>query len=386
MNAAVDRLRLARTESVGPITYRRLLQRYITPTKALAELPDLAREGGRSTTLRIPSREEAQSELDRLAALGGRMLFVDQPDYPKLLALLDDAPSTLSVRGDPAVLDRRAVAIVGGRNASANGQLIAEKLAADLASAGLIVVSGLARGVDAAAHRGALTKGTTVGAVAGGVDVAFPPENTALQEEIAATGAVVAEAPFGTAPMARHFPRRNRVIAGLALGVVVIEAAPRSGSLITARLALEYGRELFAVPGSPLDPRCRGSNDLVRQGAHLTEHVQDILAHMPDHPLREGLSRLPLFSRADTSGLSEPSPVAPTPLDTPQARGRLRRQLIDLLGPSPVSVDEVTRRCQVSPAVTGAALLELELGGRVRLLPGHRVVLLSAPDFRQDFG
>jgi DNA processing protein len=385
VNPAVDRLRLARTESVGPITYRRLLQRFITPARALAELPDLAREGGRAQPLRIPSVDDALRELDALARIGGRMLFADQPDYPNLLALIEDPPPALSVRGDPTPLDRRAVAIVGGRNASASGQIIAEKLAADLAGAGLVVVSGMARGVDAAAHRGALINGTTIAAVAGGVDVAFPPENTELQEQIAASGAVVAEAPFGTAPMARHFPRRNRVIAGLALAVVVIEAAPRSGSLITARLALEYGRELFAVPGSPLDPRCRGSNDLIRQGAHLTEKLEDILAHLPDHPLREGLSRLPLFARGDKSELSEPQAVAPTPLDSPRERARLRRQLIDLLGPTPVSVDELTRRCQVSPAVISAALLELELGGRVQLLPGARVALIRAPDFRQDF-
>jgi DNA processing protein len=306
------------------------------------------------------------------------MLFVDQPGYPPLLALLEDAPPALSVHGDASKLDRRAVAIVGGRNSSANGQIFAERLARDLAEAGLLVVSGLARGIDSAAHRGALAKGLTVAAVAGGIDVCFPTENTDLQKEIATTGAVVAEAPFGTAPLARHFPRRNRVIAGLALGVVVIEAAPRSGSLITARLALEAGRELFAVPGSPLDPRARGSNDLIRQGAHLVETMEDIIAHLPDHPLREGLARLPAFTRDDRSQLSESPPIAPSPLDTPAARDRLRRQVIDLLGPNPVSVDELTRRCQVSPAVTSAALLELELAGRVELFPGNRVAVLVA--------
>jgi DNA processing protein len=376
VNPGIDRLRLARTEGVGPITYRRLLQLYITPARALAAIPHLALEGGRARPPRIPTNNDAERELVALARLGGQMLFVDQPGYPPLLALLEDAPPALSVHGDPTILDRRAVAIVGGRNSSANGQIFAERLAQDLAAAGLIVVSGLARGIDAAAHRGALTKGLTVGAVAGGVDVCFPTENIDLQKEIAAKGAVVAEAPFGTAPMARHFPRRNRVIAGLALGVVVIEAAPRSGSLITARLAQETGRELFAVPGSPLDPRCRGSNDLIRQGAHLVERLEDVLSNLPDHPLREGLSRVPLFARGGPMELSEPPPITPTPLDTPAARDRLRRQLIDLLGPNPVSVDELTRRCQVSPAVMSAALLELELAGRVELFPGNRVSVL----------
>jgi len=254
---------------------------------------------------------------------------------------------------------------------------VAERLAGDLAAAGLVVVSGLARGVDSAAHRGAMAKGLTVAAVAGGVDIAFPPENAGLQTEIAASGAVVAEAPLGTAPISRHFPRRNRVIAGLSLGVVVIEAAPRSGSLITARLAIEAGRELFAVPGSPLDPRCRGSNDLIRQGAHLTERREDVLAHLPDHPLREGLSRLPMFARGDRFELSEPPAVKPEPLDSSVERIRLRRQVIELLGPSPVSVDELTRHCQVSAAATNSALLELELAGRVELLPGNRVALIA---------
>ncbi len=378
-NHAIDRLRLARTEGVGPITYRRLLQLYLTPARALAAIPGLAREGGRAQPPRIPTVAAAERELDALAQLGGQMLFVDQPGYPALLALLEDAPPALSVHGDAAILDRRAVAIVGGRNASANGQIFAERMGQSLAEAGLVVVSGLARGVDAAAHRGALVKGLTVGAVAGGVDVCYPPENTALQGQIAKTGAVVAEAPFGTAPMARHFPRRNRVIAGLALGVVVIEAAPRSGSLITARLALECGRELFAVPGSPLDPRCRGSNDLIRGGAHLVERVDDVLAHLPDHPLREGLARVPMFARGERLELSESPSVTPTPLDTPAARAQLRRQLIELLDSSPVLVDELTRRCQVSPAVTSAALLELELAGRVELFPGNRVALLGTP-------
>jgi DNA processing protein len=342
----------------------------------LEVIPHLAREGGRSKPPRIPTASEAERELEALGRLGGQFLFVDQPGYPALLALLEDAPPALSVHGNPALLDRRAVAIVGARNASANGQIFAERLARDLAEAGLLVVSGLARGIDTAAHRGALAKGLTVAAVAGGIDVCFPTENTELQKEIAATGAVVAEAPFGTAPMARHFPRRNRVIAGLALGVVVIEAAPRSGSLITARLALETGRELFAAPGSPLDPRCRGSNDLIRQGAHLVETIDDIVAHLPDHPLREGLARLPAFARGDRLELSESPPVTPSPLDTPAARDRLRRQLIEFVGHSPVSVDELTRRCQVSPAVTSAALLELELAGRVELFPGNRVAVL----------
>ena len=258
---SLDRLRLARTDGVGPVTYRRLLRRYATAAEAIDALPGLARAGGKTGTPDTPSISVAKREMDKLARLGGRMVFLDGPGYPPALAAFDPAPPLLSVLGNAALLLGRAVALVGARNASVNGQRMAELLAADLATAGLVVVSGMARGIDAAAHEGALRTGRTVAAIAGGVDVTYPPENADLQRRVAEGGAVVAEAPLGTAPQARHFPRRNRVIAGLSLGVVVIEAAPRSGSLITAQIALDEGRAVFAVPGSPLDPRCRGSNN-----------------------------------------------------------------------------------------------------------------------------
>ena len=304
----LDRLRLARTDGVGPVTYARLLSRFETAAEALDALPGLAKSGGRAAPPTIPAASVAQRELDSVAKLGGRILVLGGPDYPPLLALLDAAPPVLTVLGDVGALAARAVAMVGARNASANGQRVAEMLAADLALAGLVVVSGMARGIDAAAHAGALSAGRTVAAIASGIDIAYPPENAALQRRVAEGGAVVAEAPFGTAPQARHFPRRNRVIAGLSLGVVVVEAAPQSGSLITARMAQDEGREVFAVPGSPLDPRCRGSNDLIRSGAHLTETAADVLANLPDHPSREGLARSPMFARGQLPGLAEPPP------------------------------------------------------------------------------
>jgi DNA processing protein len=289
-------LRLARTEGVGPVAYRRLLARYGSAAEALAALPGLVRAGGRPTPPALPSADDATRELHALGRLGARMIFAGEPDYPPRLALLDDAPAAIAVLGDPALPVARAVAVVGGRNASANGQRMAESLAADLAHS-LTVVSGLARGIDAAAHIGALQTGRTIAVVAGGLDVPYPPEHADLQRRIAESGTVLTEAPLGTAPQARHFPRRNRIIAGLALGVVVVEAALRSGSLITARIAQDAGRELFAVPGSPLDPRSRGANDLIRQGAHLTETAQDVLDNLPDHPSRDGLARDPLFVR-----------------------------------------------------------------------------------------
>ena len=365
-----DCWRLARTEGVGPIAWRRLLARYHTPAAALAALPRLARAGGRDAPLAIPSPDEAHRELDRLAKLQARLLVLDQPDYPPLLAMLEDAPPVIAVQGDIALLATRSIAVVGGRNASANGQRMAETLGADLARH-LTVVSGLARGIDAAAHHGALATGRTVAVVAGGLDMPYPPEHAALQARIAETGAVVAEAPLGTAPQARHFPRRNRIVAGLALGVVVVEAAQRSGSLITARIAQEAGREVFAVPGSPTDPRSRGANDLLRQGAILTETAADVLDNLPAHPI---YSDLPATGVPVAPGLAEPAAEQPDDtVDFP----RVLSQVLDLLGPSPTAVDDVVRRCQFSPAAVMVALLELELAGRLEMLPGSRVALLS---------
>ncbi|HTW26342.1 MAG TPA: DNA-processing protein DprA [Acetobacteraceae bacterium] len=367
----LDRFRLARTPGVGPVTYRRLLARYGSGGAAIDALPGLARAGGRATPPAVPGRDDCAREIDRLARMGGRILLLDDTHYPSLLARLDDAPPAISVLGDPSLLALRSVAVVGGRNASANGIRVAELLAADLARAGLVVVSGLARGVDGAAHQGALRSGRTVAAIAGGLDNPYPPEHAELQARIAESGAVVAEAPLGTAPQSRHFPRRNRIIAGLALGVVVVEAAARSGSLITARLAQELGRELFAVPGSPLDPRSRGSNDLLRQGAWLTEQASDVLENLPEAP-RETPERL---SAGPPTGLAEPEPVAAAapPAD---AAARLRTEILELLGPAPSTVDDIVRRCQFSAAAVMAVLLELELAGRVEALPGNRVALI----------
>lgn len=365
---ALDRLRLARADGIGPIAWRRLIGRYGSAAAAIAALPGLARAGGRSHPPAVPSRARAEAEIERLEKIGGRMLVLGGPDYPALLAELADPPPALAVLGAPDVLRERAVAIVGGRNASANGQRIAEELASALAGAGLPVVSGMARGVDGAAHEGALATGRTIAAVAGGLDMPYPPQHRGLQARIAERGAVLAEAPLGTAPQARHFPRRNRIIAGLALGVVVVEAALRSGSLITARLALEAGRELYAVPGSPLDPRTRGSNDLLRQGAHLVETAADVLEHLPPY----------LTPGAPSPARPESRPIVPEPAQAgPEEPGDLpeaRKQVLELLDSSPTTVDDLVHRCQFSPAAVNAVLLELEIAGRVALLPGDRVM------------
>ena len=366
----VDRLRLARTEGVGPVTYRRLLARFGTPQAALAALPGLARAAGREGKP-IPSATAIEDEIAAAQRLGGIFLMPHMAAYPPLLALLPDPPPALTVLGDPTRLSARAVGIVGSRNSSLNGQHIAANLAAGLAAEGITVVSGMARGIDGAAHQAVLAAagGITIAAVAGGIDCPYPPQHADLQARIAATGAVVTEAPLGTEPQARHFPRRNRIIAGLALGVVVVEAARHSGSLITARLALEAGREVFAVPGTPLDPRCQGSNDLIRQGAQLTETIADIMAHLPAGPAafrpRNWLANRPNHLEEE----AEPSPGEV---------GEIRAAVLQLLTPAPTSVDDLLRHCQfTSRAALLATLLDLELGGLIESLPGNRVALIA---------
>jgi DNA processing protein len=371
MSEALAKLRLARTEGVGPLTYQRLMARYPSAHDAIAALPDLARAGGR-TIMEVVSAATAEKEVRALAKLGGRMVFLGDACYPPLLALLPDPPPVLSILGDATALAGKTVGLVGARNASANGQRMAEALAADLGARGVTVVSGLARGIDAAAHTGAMQTGRTVAAIAGGLDQPYPPEHADLQARIAANGAVVSEAPLGTAPQSRHFPRRNRIIAGLSLGVVVVEAALRSGSLITARLALDANRELFAVPGSPLDPRCHGTNQLIREGAHLTESAADVLAQLPDQPGQEGYGRMPLFAR---KGLAEPEALDLAP--TEPSMQRVRAEVVGLLSASPTEIDVVIRRSQFAPSAVMAALSHLELALRVEILPGSRVCLLA---------
>jgi DNA processing protein len=373
LSAQLDKLRLARTEGVGPVTYRRLLARFQTPEAAIEALPEIARAGGRETPLKTPSRRDAARELEKLHHIQGRMVFAGDDDYPPLLALLPDPPPCLSILGSLSALHGRGVGVVGARNASANGQRMAEALAADLAAKGLVVVSGLARGIDAAAHRGALHVGLTVAAVAGGLDQPYPPEHAGLQAEIAARGAVITEAPFGTAPQSRHFPRRNRLIAGLSLGLVVVEAALRSGSLITARLAQEAHREIFAVPGSPLDPRCQGTNDLIRQGAHITESADDVLANLPDDPRSAGLARNPLFAHAGAQGLADETAPWDAPSDAVIDIAAAQSNILGLLSPSPTDLDDLVRRSGLPASAVAAALMQLELALRVEIIPGNRV-------------
>ncbi|HMK68934.1 MAG TPA: DNA-processing protein DprA [Stellaceae bacterium] len=361
----LDWLRLLRSENVGPLTFHQLLQRFGSAAVALEELPRAALRGGRQRPIAIATRSAAERELASLGKIGARLIAWGEPEYPAPLAALEDAPPLLSVRGDLALLQRRAIGVVGARNASANGRRFAREIAADLGREGLLVVSGLARGIDAAAHQGALASGT-MAVVAGGIDVVYPEENRGLYEAIVERGIVVAELAVGTEPKAKHFPRRNRIISGSSLGVVVIEAALRSGSLITARFALEQGREVLAVPGSPLDPRCRGTNDLIRRGATLVETAEDVLGALAGQlSLPQQQFRRASPSSGTTHGFCEE-----------KGRDQDREKLLEALGPSPVPVDELVRQCQLSAAVVATLLLELELAGRLERHPGHLVSLL----------
>ncbi len=365
----LSRLQLIRTDRVGPITFRQLLARYGSGEAALKALPQLAARGGRRGRLKPAARSESEREIARLEKLGGKFLTFGDGLYPQALASIEDAPPLLAVKGRLDLLSEPAVAVVGARNASGNGRRIAGSLGHRLVGFGLVVVSGLARGIDAAAHRGALdgkAEVTTIAAIAGGLDTVYPPEHEALQAEIAEQGLLVSEAPLGTEPQARHFPRRNRLVSGLSLGVVVVEGAPRSGSLITARLALEQGREVMAVPGSPLDPRAQGPNGLIRQGATLVQSTDDVvecLTPLVRQPLAE-----PPPTPYDSDELPEPSE---SELD------EARRDLLELLSPTPLPVDEVIRRCHFSPSLTQTVLLELELAGRLERQAGNRVALLA---------
>lgn len=364
----LDWLRLIRSENVGPVVFRQLLERYGSPAAALEALPELARRAGAKRRIRLCPPAEAEAELKAAGKAGVRLVALCEADYPALLRGLDDAPPVLCVLGDPATLALPAVGIVGARNASANGRRLAERIAADLAAAGFAVASGMARGIDTAAHRGALP-GATVAVLAGGCDIIYPPENEALHAEIRAKGAVISEMPLGTVPQARHFPRRNRLISGLSLGVVVVEAAKRSGSLITARFAGEQGREVFAVPGSPLDPRAGGCNQLIREGATLIESAGDVI---------EALA--PLRPRAPAAAPSL-APARPAGVPPPPEPGNAERAIIEeLLGADPIAVDDVVRLSTLPIAVVHGVLLELELAGKVERHPGNRFArLYKAP-------
>jgi DNA processing protein len=346
----------------GPRTFGALVQRYGSARAALNALPDLARRGGSARTIRICSRADAEREIETAQRFGAQFIASCEAAYPHRLAQIDSAPPLVAVRGTIAALARPMIAVVGSRNASAAGLKFAERLTHDLGAAGFVIASGLARGIDAAAHRASLGTGT-VAALAGGHDRIYPEEHQGLLDAILREGAAISEMPFGWEPRARDFPRRNRIISGLALGVVIVEAAQRSGSLITARMALEQGREVFAVPGSPLDPRAEGTNGLLKQGATLVTEAQDVIAVL--EPIIGQLRQTPAWEPEQPEG----APLAGEP-DT-DARSRI----IALLSSAPVGLDDLTRMSGAPPGIVRTILMELELAGRIAWHGGDRVSL-----------
>ncbi|HWU63707.1 MAG TPA: DNA-processing protein DprA [Ensifer sp.] len=357
-------LRLIRSDNVGPVTFRDLINHFGTAETALAMLPELSARGGSSRAIRVASEQEALAELETARRCGAEFIGIGEPDYPAALRQIDGAPPLLAVKGDPTAFRLPALGIVGSRNASVAGAKFAAMIATEAGRAGFAVISGLARGIDTAAHRASLSTGT-IAALAGGIDRPYPPENLPLYEAICdGGGLVVSEMPFGWEARARDFPRRNRLIAGISLGTVVIEAAARSGSLITAARAADFGRLVFAVPGSPLDPRCHGTNQLLKDGATIVTTPEDVIEAL--RPLVE----TDLFSAADAR-----EPDTEQPLDSYQPPDDDDRfHIVSALGPTPAEVDDIVRHTGRSPQAVYLVLLELDLAGR---LVRHRGGLVS---------
>jgi DNA processing protein len=350
-------LRLSRSENVGPSTFRTLLKRFRTASEALRVLPDLARKGGLARPPRIYGQDMAERDFARAAEIGARFIASAEPSYPALLRETDTAPPMICVKGDESLLGRSSVAIVGARNASAIARKFTRQLALEIGGEGHMIVSGLARGIDTAAHEAALGTGT-IAVIAGGLDVIYPPENAALHAAIGERGVIVSEQVPGTEPKADFFPRRNRIISGMARALIVIEAAVRSGSLITARFAAEQGRDVFAVPGSPLDPRCEGTNRLIRDGATLLLSSRDVTELLSGERLPRQMNFLE----------PEPPPLLPRETDPAEAR-----KLLELLSPTPVDTDDLMRESGLDAATLSALLLELSLAGCITRHPNGAV-------------
>ena len=361
-------LRLSRTDNVGPITFYKLIEYYGSATQALDALPELAKKGGRKKPLIAPPLSTVEKEYEALQKLGGNITCVAEKNYPLALAATDDAPPVISYIGDINLVRTPRLALVGARNASLNGRKFAAKLAKELGQSGQTIVSGLARGIDTGAHEGALDTGT-IAVVAGGIDIVYPRENQQLYERIKKCGLIIAESPLGMEPIARHFPKRNRIVSGLSSGVIVVEATIKSGSLITARMAGEQGRDVYAVPGYPLDPRAQGPNKLIQDGAILIQNAQDILQNLENYSGGHAMRDIAIQNTPELA-------IVPKNQEDKEVED-IRIALTQHLSQMPVGVDELARACHVSIPALQMALLEMELAGRLQRLPGNRVVLLD---------
>ncbi len=360
----IDALRLIRNEQVGPMTFFRLVKFCGSVAKALEMAPGISKRGGRAKPIRIATRADAEREYKALTAFGATLLLYGEESYPRLLQQINDAPPILTVKGHThLVTNTNLIGMVGARNASVNGCNFARKLAGDLGAAGYGIVSGLARGIDASVHRGSLATGT-IAVIGGGINNVYPPENAALFEEITAQGLLISELPYGAEPHARSFPGRNRIIAGMSRGVVVVEASLKSGSLITADYANDYGRDVFAIPGSPMDPRCHGTNKLLKDGATMVERASDILSNLSP------LGALPLAEQ-QSMNFNEKTPEMPDE----QTLDRARELVLESLSASPTLLDDVLAATHLTPHILMAVLLELELAGRLERHAGSKVAL-----------
>ena len=363
-------MRLIRTENVGPVTFFTLMKNYGSAHRALQELPSLSLRGGRHKPLTLYSEQHLDDELTKIERYGGGVLFWDDPDYPPLFRVLADVPPVITYSGNVHLLKQPILGIVGARNASLIGKQFAEKLARELGEAGYITASGLARGIDTAVHRGSLTRGT-IAVVAGGINIVYPPENATLHNEIRQQGLIISESAYDVMPQAALFPRRNRLISGLSQGVIIMEAALKSGSLLTAQCALDQNREVFVVPGHPLDPRARGSNKLIQDGALLIQSLDDILAGLQQ--LKERRISLTAQHQYNFNELKEShsdyEPYSTLDLEP------LRHSVIENLSHTPVTMDELIRTCQTQGRDVLMVIVELELAGRIIRYPGNKIAL-----------
>lgn len=366
----VNKIRLIRSENIGPVTFYNMLQVYGSATDAIEALPEIAKRGGRKKPVRIASEADTMAEIDKCQKFGAEIITIDDPDFPTLLKHIHDCPPVLTIFGQKKILNDNIISIVGSRNSSANGCRFAEGLAKSLGRSNIIIASGLARGIDTAAHKGSLAT-RTIAAVAGGIDKIYPPENRDLFTRIAEQGAVIAEMPFGSLPKAQNFPRRNRIISGIALGTIIIEASLNSGSLITARMAIEHDREVFAVPGSPLDPRCKGTNKLIKEGAHMVEGPSDVLSQLDGIIRKRDLllsDRIVDFKAPSTKSLSGDEISDATPY------------ILEKIGCSPTNIDDIIYQTGISANTVLAVMLDLEISGRLTRHHGNKVSLLFATE------
>jgi len=361
----INILRLIRSENIGPKTFYSLLCLHKNAEKALEALPAMSKKGGRDKPLKICSKSDAIKEIEFAAKKGAKIITYKDACYPRILSQISDSPPVLTVYGNADILNNNMVAIVGARNASANGCRFAEHIATELGLSGIVSASGLARGIDTAAHKGSLDTGT-IAVVAGGIDKIYPPENKDLFKAIGEKGAVIAEMPFGAVPKAQNFPRRNRIISGISLGTIVVEASMNSGSLITARMTLEQNREVFAVPGSPLDPRCKGTNKLIKDGAHLVESAEDVLAHID---YMRGARDQAMFDKEQQFNSPSTSYMSDKEVD------KHRNLIIQKIGTSPTAIDDIIAQTDIAANIVLTVILELELAGRLDRHFGNKVSL-----------